>query len=170
MDVASASSHKLWICPWSPHWFVSFSFAGFHCCSFHLCQTFSFVLIFNTLPHLCSTVFSHEFYKYCYCEDCVVCCVSSFPSVFSLCLLCVAGGEAGFLAAADEAHLLAIHLIIPSIKAWSSLHFHARLFRLLRTGVYRTTRLLILVATRISKPASTLPFQPTSTAPTNKLC
>ena len=98
------------------------------------------------------------------------CCVSSFPSVFSLCLLCVAGGVAGSLAAADEAHLLAIHLIIPSIKAWSSHHFNARLFRLLRTFVCLTTRLLILFSTRISKPASTLPLQPSPTSPTNKFC
>ena len=98
------------------------------------------------------------------------CCVSSFPSVLSLCLLCVAGGVAGSLAAADEAHLLAIHLIIPSIKAWSSHHFDARLFRLLRTFVCLTTRLLILSSTRISKPASTLPLQPASTSPTNKPC
>ncbi|CAB1450425.1 unnamed protein product [Pleuronectes platessa] len=41
-------------------------------------------------------------------------------------------GRGSLVTAADEAHLLPIHLIMPSIKAWSAHHFVARLCRLLR--------------------------------------
>ena len=34
-------------------------------------------------------------------------------------VVCVAGGVAGFLVEADEAHRLSLTQIIPSIKAWS---------------------------------------------------
>ncbi|CAB1437077.1 unnamed protein product [Pleuronectes platessa] len=79
-------------------------------------------------------------------------------------------GLGWLLAAADEAYLLPIHLIIPSIKAWSAHHFDARLFHLLRIFVCLTAQLLILATSWISQPASTLSLQPAPASPSNKLC
>ncbi|CAB1450049.1 unnamed protein product [Pleuronectes platessa] len=85
-------------------------------------------------------------------------------------VVCVAGGRGWFLAAADEAHLLAISPHHPFHKDLVCSPLRRQIIPSYTSIRVPCRCVSILVSSGISKPARTLPPQPASASPVNKLC